>query len=322
MTSDLRIGLAVVGPGAIADAHLAAFDSLGGVEPLWAVGRSADRTQVFADRWRIARSSTFLDEVLADERVQVGLICSPNAVHASQARDFIEAGKDVIIEIPIAMSGQEATSLVDLAEERGRRIFACHTMRSFEGVRHLRELISSGRESITQIQGYFAIPRRNNEGFSGTRTWIDDLLWHHACHLVDATIWITGGAAIENPWLLQGDAHPEFGMTMDLMLAFSCTSPTTSQRTIASHALTYQASHLAWQLRLAGRFGDYCFDTGRLTGTGGQVLVADGSIRDLRVQNAQIINGLRSGSPTDFEASSVLPAMRALDQLQEASSRT
>jgi len=111
-------------------------------------------------------------------------------------------------------------------------------------------------------------------------------------------------------------------MTMDLMLAFACTSPTTGQRTIASHALTYQASHLAWQLRLAGRFGDYCFDTGRLTGTGGQVLVADGSIRDLRVQNAQIINGLRSGSPTDFEASSVLPAMRALDQLQEASSGT
>lgn len=321
MTIPPSLGLAVVGPGSIAEAHLTAFAELGGVQVLWAVGRSAPRTSTFAERWVIPQSSTLIDDALGDERVEVVLICSPNDLHAPQARASLEAGKDVIAEIPIGMSGSQAAELIELAHARGRRLFACHTMRSFAGIRHMRNLNMSGMESFSQVQGYFAIPRRNNEGFSGRRTWVDDLLWHHACHMVDATLWITGSDVINDAWLMEGDAHPEFGMTMDLVLAFSCMSSVTGQRVIASHALTYQASQLAWQMRFAGLRNDYCFDTGRLTGSGGAAIIEEGSIRDLRVQNAQILDGLRTGACTDFDARSVLPAMRALDLLQQAGRR-
>lgn len=318
MTNLTNIGLAVIGPGAIAESHLDAFVEVGGVQPIWAVGRSASRTSAFAQRWGIPESSTRIEDALGDERVQVVLICSPNDLHAPQAQASLEAGKHVIAEIPIGMSSAEAEELVDLATTRERKLYACHTMRSFSGIRHMRDLIVSGMDSITQVQGYFAIPRRNNEGFSGTRTWIDDLLWHHACHLVDATLWITASDVIDDVWLLEGDPHPDFGMTMDLTLAFTCVSSVTGQRVIASHALTYQASNLAWQMRFAGKHADYCFDTGRLTSSEATGYVQEGSIRDLRAQNVQILDGLRTGKGTDFDARSVLPAMRALDLLQQA----
>lgn len=309
------IGIAVIGPGAIADAHLAAFAEIGGTHPVWAVGRDADRTSAFAHKWGIGRTGIDIADALADSAVGVALICSPNSLHSTQAIQALEAGKDVILEIPIALSDADSQHIVDIAASHGRRVFACHTMRSFAGIRHMRDLVASGRESITQIVGFFAIPRRNNEGYAGTRTWVDDLLWHHACHLVDATLWITGNDDITSPSLLRGTDHPDFGMTMDLTMSFGMGHHSWC---IASHSLTYNASALTWQMRFCGTQGDYIFDMDTLVGASGQTLVKGASVRDLGFQNAQILEGLRSGVSTDFEARDVLPAMRALGLLEKA----
>lgn len=312
------VGLAVVGPGAIAEAHLSAFAELGGTRPEWVVGRDPDRTADFARRWGIDHAGIDLEQALADPAVDVALVCSPNGLHAAHASQALTADKDVILEIPIALSESDARRIVELAEQRGRRVFACHTMRSFGGIRHLRDLVASGAEAITQVAGFFAIPRRNNEGFAGTRTWVDDLLWHHACHLVDATLWVTGNEDIVSPALLRGLDHPDFGMTMDLAMSFGMDG---QGWCIASHSLTYNASALTWSMRFCGSRGDYLFDTGTLYGTGGEILVQGESIRDLTGQNAQILHGLRTGEPTDFEACDVLPSMRALRLLDEAGRR-
>ena len=312
------IGIAVIGPGAIADAHLAAFAEIGGTHPVWAVGRNADRTSAFAHKWGIEHTGIDIADALADSAVGVALICSPNSLHSTQAIQALEAGKDVILEIPIALSDADSQHIVDIADSHGRRVFACHTMRSFAGIRYVHDLVASGRESISQVVGFFAIPRRNNEGYAGTRTWVDDLLWHHACHLVDATLWVTGNDDISFPTLLRGTDHPDFGMTMDVTMSFGMGDDAWC---IASHSLTYNASALSWQMRFCGTHGDYLFDSGKLFGTGGELLVEGASIRDLGFQDSQILDGLRSGQPTDFEARDVLPTMRALHLLEEAGIR-
>jgi hypothetical protein len=74
-------------------------------------------------------------------------------------------------------------------------------------------------------------------------------------------------------------------------------------------------------MRFCGTNGDYLFDTGTLIGTGGQVLVDGASIRDLEFQNSQILQGLRSGAATDFDARDVLPTMRALHLLEKVGQR-
>lgn len=312
------LGIAVIGPGAIADAHLTAFAALGGTRAVWAVGRDPDRTAGFAQKWGIERAGVDIGDALSDSAVNVALICSPNSLHAAQAIQALEAGKDVILEIPIALSESDSRRIMEVADTCGRRVFACHTMRSFAAIRYMHELVASGAEVISQVVGFFAIPRRNNEGFVGTRTWVDDLLWHHACHLVDATLWVTGNDDITSPSLLRGTDHPDFGMTMDLTMSFGMGDQAWC---IASHSLTYNASALTWQMRFCGSQGDYLFDAGKLFGTGGELLVEGASIRDLSFQNAQILEGLRSGRPTDFEASDVLATMRALSLLEEVGNR-
>lgn len=309
------LGIAVIGPGAIADEHMKALSGLGGVEPLWAVGRDLERTRSFAHRWSIPSSTLDVASALDDPAVDVALVCSPNRLHVEHASQALDAGKAVVLEIPMAMNASEASALVDLAAAVGRRLFVCHTMRSFEGIRHMRDLVARGDDQILQISAHFAVPRRRNEGTVGIRTWTDDLLWHHGCHLVDATLWVLGEQVIHRPTMLKGSTRNAVGMTMDLNMSYALgESPESS--CIVSHSLTYNASALKWQMRFQGAGGEYVFDNGRLCAGDGETLADGASIRDLVFQDAQILDGLRNDKQTDFDASLMLPAMDALGLLE------
>jgi predicted dehydrogenase len=49
-------------------------------------------------------------------------ICTPNGLHAENAIAALEAGKDVIVEKPMAMNGREAQLMLDAANRAGKKI--------------------------------------------------------------------------------------------------------------------------------------------------------------------------------------------------------
>lgn len=67
------------------------------------------------------------------------VIASPTRHHARLATRALEAGRDVLVEKPIAASTEEAERLVALAAERGRRLMVGHIERHSAAVRTLRE---------------------------------------------------------------------------------------------------------------------------------------------------------------------------------------
>ena len=146
------------------------------------------RPSDFARRWKFAQAGTSVEPALADPLVQLALITSPSPLHSEQAVQALQAGKDVIVEIPVALSWPEAQNVAQVAAALGRRVWVCHTLRSTAALREVRERVQAGRLHVTQIAGFFGIPRRRNQGMGGigTRSWIDNLLWHHGCHQVDA----------------------------------------------------------------------------------------------------------------------------------------
>lgn len=307
-----QLGLALVGPGAISAEHLRAFAAIGGTRNCWVVGRDPTTVRMFADEWGFPACATSLDRAVADPAVDVVLICSPNGLHATHAEQALLAGKHVIVEIPMAMSQGEARRLVDLAERVGRSIQVCHTMRSFAAIARMRDLVQTGEVEISQVVGYFGIPRRANEGVNGLRSWIDDLLWHHACHLVDASLWILGTDTVLHPTLHRGRDHPDLGMTMDISIAFA-----TESAQLVSHALTYNTAHLDWSLRFVCDSGQYLFANGDLIGEDGSIVVSGAPIRDLRIQNRAMLDAIDTATVGDFDARSALPSMQCLQQLTD-----
>ena len=309
----MAFGICLVGTGGIASAHADAFQHTTDVQQRWVVGRQTEAAEEFAHKWGFARSGTTLADALADSQVDAVLIASPSQLHAEHATQALEAGKHVIVEIPAAIGLEHCEGLTQLALASRRRIYVCHTMRSFPSLREIRAQVADGRLEVTQIIGFFAIPRRANEGWHGTRNWVDNLLWHHACHQVDASLWVLGIDNFENISAHFGRAHEEFGMVMDLSLSF-----TTSAAQLVTHTLTYNTGELVWELRFVTNGEQLTFRNGGLFNHAGHTLGPPVSIRDLTRQNEEIFASLRSGAASEFDLTRVMPAMRLLDAAENA----
>jgi predicted dehydrogenase len=108
---------AVIGGGFIGAVHVEALRRIG-VEVAGLLGSSPERASGVADRLGIPRVYRDLDDLLADERVGVVHIASPNAHHFEQARRVLDSGRHVICEKPLASTSEETSALRALAESR------------------------------------------------------------------------------------------------------------------------------------------------------------------------------------------------------------
>src|SRR5438094_344030 len=143
------IGICVIGAGAIAERHMQAYQQLGGVLPRWVVSCPAEAASDFAQRWQFAHSGTSLEPALGDQSVQLVLLASPSPLHSEQAVQAIQAGKDVIVEIPVALSWPEAQRVAHVAATLGRHVWVCHTLRSSAALRLVRQRVQSGQLHLT-----------------------------------------------------------------------------------------------------------------------------------------------------------------------------
>jgi predicted dehydrogenase len=114
--TDLRA--AVVGTGFIGVVHVDALRRLG-VEVLGVVGSSPERAREKALTFPLPKPYESFAEMLADDRVDVVHLTTPNHLHYPQARAALEAGKHVVCEKPLALDSKQSAELLELAERSG-----------------------------------------------------------------------------------------------------------------------------------------------------------------------------------------------------------
>jgi 2-hydroxy-4-carboxymuconate semialdehyde hemiacetal dehydrogenase len=304
-------GLCLAGTGGIAGEHMKAFGALGGVTPRWVVSRTTEGAAQFAQTWNFPKSGVDLAAALADPAVDLVVITSPNDLHAGQALQSLEAGKHVIVEIPLATSIADAGRVAAAAKAASRRVLVCHSMRSYPGIREVRRRVQSGALHLSHIAGYFTIPRRRNQSWARQRNWIDNLLWHHAGHQVDAAMWVLGAASASRVSGRLGKPHPRFGMATDAALHFEA-----GQGTLVSQALSYNSEQFCWELRFLGAEESLTWRNGRLLNEKDEDVVPEASWLDMTTQNREMLHAITSGEPGEFDIQSVLPSMQVLHEAE------
>jgi 2-hydroxy-4-carboxymuconate semialdehyde hemiacetal dehydrogenase len=308
------VNLCMVGTGGIAAQHMKAFRQIGGTASGWVISRKPDKAREFAEDWGFEHFGADLNVALADPKVDLVVITSPSELHADQAIRSLQAGKDVIIEIPVATSLADAERVASEASKARRRALVCHTMRSFPAIREVRRRIATGKLHLSQIAGYFAIPRRRNQGMAGLqRNWIDSLLWHHGCHMVDVALWALGTDHVDHVNAILGRSHATFGMAMDLVVQFR-----TAAEQLVTHSLTYNTEAFCWELRFMGDEETLTYHNGQLLNEKNVQVIPESYWVDLVQQNLEMLTSISEGSPSEFDVESVLPAMKVLDQAQSS----
>jgi predicted dehydrogenase len=108
----MRLG--ILGAGAIGAKHATAASALG-LEVASVVDRNADRAAALASDHG-ARSGDDPRPMLDDPSIDAVVIGVPNCFHKPLALEALKAGKDVLLEKPMAISAPECDELCDAAE--------------------------------------------------------------------------------------------------------------------------------------------------------------------------------------------------------------
>ncbi|MBI1289687.1 gfo/Idh/MocA family oxidoreductase [bacterium] len=113
--------------------------------------RDAGRLERFAPLHPGARLYSTLEEVAADPVIRAVVLATPAGLHEEQAATLLRAGKDVLVEKPLAMTLDGARNLVLLARALGRVLMTGHTFLFNPAVQRVRSIIDSGRLGRVQF---------------------------------------------------------------------------------------------------------------------------------------------------------------------------
>ncbi len=116
---------------------------------------SSDAAKVRADYADIRVAQDYA-EVLADDRIDLVVIATPDPLHAPQATAALDAGKHVVVDKPFATNLADAEALVAQAKARGRLVSVFQNRRWDSDFLTLSKLIADGvLGEIIQFESHF-----------------------------------------------------------------------------------------------------------------------------------------------------------------------
>ena len=136
----IRVG--VVGVGHVGFHHARIFRETPGVNLVAVADVNPDRLAEVTHRLGIAGCASYRDLLGNVDAVSIAV---PTRGHASLAKEFLQAGADVLVEKPIADSVPDAEEVVEIARERGRILQVGHSERFNGVVRVARSHLDSPR---------------------------------------------------------------------------------------------------------------------------------------------------------------------------------
>jgi len=125
------------------------------------------------------------DALLDMPTVQAIIIATPAETHYSLARKALLAGKDVLVEKPLALKPVEGEELVQFAKEKGRILMVGHVLLYHPAIVKLKELIDSGE--LGRI--HYIYSNRLNLGKIRRE---ENILWSFAPHDISVILMLLG----------------------------------------------------------------------------------------------------------------------------------
>lgn len=137
------ISAAVIGAGFIGTVHVEALRRLG-VDVVGLLASSGERGTARAIELGVPRAYADLDDLLADDRVQVIHVTSPNEFHYSQVKAALAAGRHVVCEKPLSLTSVESAELCNLASRSGLVAAVNFNLRFYPLNLHAADVIRRG----------------------------------------------------------------------------------------------------------------------------------------------------------------------------------
>lgn len=194
-----KLGVAIIGTGNISSTHLRSFLA---ASDLCEVKALCDlyphKAQALAAKGNLVVSITDDYHTLLDrDEIDLVSLCLPPSIHAQVASDFLDAGKHVLVEKPMAPSLEACDRMIEAQERSGKILSVISQNRFFTAPMRVKQLIDDG------ALGRILFARVNSMWWRGSNYY--DLWWrgtyehegggctlNHAVHQIDILQWLIG----------------------------------------------------------------------------------------------------------------------------------
>ena len=152
-----------------------------------------------SDKFGLGTVKKYTDykEMLKAEKPELVAIATESGKHAAIALDCIEAGCNVIIEKPIALSIADAEAIIQAGRKKGVKVCANHQNRFNKSIQYIRKALDEGR--FGRLSHGAAHVRWNRgksyyEQATWRGTWAQDggCLMNQCIHNIDLLRWMMG----------------------------------------------------------------------------------------------------------------------------------
>ena len=208
-------GIAVIGTGYWGKNHVRTYSELadeGIIDNVKICDLDEKRARELGKSFNIEYLTDY-KELINDPNIDAVSIVTPSSTHYNLAKEFMEAGKDVLVEKPMTMDSKEAEKLVNISNKTDRILMVGHIFRHHPAVKELKQRIDRGEfgniQLISSNRLSFGAPRKDM-----------GVIYALGIHEVDMFCYLMGREYPDNihttaSYALQSDIEETAMITMD-----------------------------------------------------------------------------------------------------------
>jgi len=195
MREQVRIGL--MGYGKVANLYAEAIANLPNGCLVSVAGRSRQKRNEFAAKWKIAsRDSTA--EMVGLDKVDMVVVVTPHPRHRDGALEALSTGCHVLVEKPMAVSVTQCDEMIAAAKKAGKILSVVSQRRWFPASVRIKDAINSGKLGRPCLLQLSILGWRDEAYYSSDPwrgKWIEEgggILINQAAHQIDLMNWFMG----------------------------------------------------------------------------------------------------------------------------------
>lgn len=191
------ISFAIVGYGKIGERHAGFISNHSEARLGGSFDIKAERQEAFHSAFPEAKVYSSLEEILVDPAIDIISVCTPNNTHAEISIAALQAGKNVLVEKPMAIRKVDCENMIHMSLKTGKSLFVVKQNRFNPPVQAVKQLMDQhkpGRILSIAINCYW----NRNESYYRSSDWkgiklLDGgTLFTQFSHFIDVVYYLFG----------------------------------------------------------------------------------------------------------------------------------
>jgi len=191
----MKLNTAIIGCGKVAHLHARALLDIEESNFVAVQHYHRDGAESFATAYAV-KAYTDVGDMIAKEKIDVAVICTPHPQHREPAIRAMQAGAHVLVEKPLAASLEDCDAMIDAAAASGKTLGVVSQRRFYPAVQRVKAAIDQGkigRPALGTVTMLGWRDRKYYESDAWRGSWAGEgggVLVNQAPHQLDLLQWL------------------------------------------------------------------------------------------------------------------------------------